>query len=434
MQPPARLKLAEGTHVRYDRLVLAVGGEAVRPPRLVRDRVVALRTIEDANRLSAMLADAERVVIVGGGFIGTEVASMAVARGLGVTVVEVDRLFARLLGDRVAERICAMHRHHGVTLITGIPLDSVKRDGSAFRVDTCDGRRLAADVVVVAVGMRPATAWLADSALRAPCGIRCDADGRTMVPDVFAAGDCALALDTAGDGYATAEHWDVASRHGVRVARAILGLPAPAPRAPYFWSDQHGLKLQLVGRTHPADTVEIEESTPWPCFLARYLRKGRLLSLFVVGAGAAIGQARLRAGALDSRCSAGPHACTSVALRYVGRFSPRKHLPLVLIPQDRRGLEAWSGGHQAASAPTRADSHGPVYRSALSAHVNIDRQLCIGSGTCVRLAAGAFALDDAEIATVVDPDAVEVAKLRLAAEACPTGAISLVETEGDGAG
>ena len=285
-----RLELADGTRVGYDRLVLAVGGEAVRPSRLFCDGVMALRSIDDAGRLSSMLAGAKRVVIVGGGFIGTEVASTAVARGLDATIVEADRLFETLLGPSVADRICDLHQQRGVSLITGTPVDRVNRDGGDFEVKLTDGRHLAADVVVVAVGMRPATGWLASTALRAPNGIPCDADGRTAVPDIFAAGDCALARDDIVGGYVTAEHWDVAGRHGTRVARAILGLPAPAPRAPYFWSDQLGLKLQLVGRTGLADAVEIEESAPG--FVARYLRRGRLVGLFAVGAAAAIAQAR----------------------------------------------------------------------------------------------------------------------------------------------
>ena len=344
-----RIALADGTRVGYDRLVLAVGGEPVRPSRLVCDGVVALRSIDDAKGLSSMLADAERVVIVGGGFIGTEVASSAVARGLDVTVVEADRPFAGLLGERVAERICAMHQDHGVSLITASPVDSVERDGSGFRVRLCDGRRLAADVAVVAVGMRPATAWLADSALRAPTGVPCNADGRTALPDVFAAGDCALARDDTVGGYVTAEHWDVASRHGTRVACTILELPAPAPRAPYFWSDQLGHKLQLVGRTGPADTVEIEESTPSPCFLARYLREDRLVGLFGVGAPAAIGQAR-------RELERSPQAVPQDGARAV---PPSRHLP---------GLSPGASVYHSFSYPkiVEVSRHGAVASSPLS--------------------------------------------------------------------
>jgi NADPH-dependent 2,4-dienoyl-CoA reductase/sulfur reductase-like enzyme len=287
-----RLVLADGSRVAYDRLVLAVGGEPARPPQLMADGVVTLRELGDAQRLEPVLAAVGRVVIIGGGFIGTEVASMAVARGLDATIVDAALPFAPLLGERVAERICAMHRARGVTLLTGTPVDRVRRTGPAFRVDLADGRHVPADVVVVAVGMRPATHWLDRSALRATRGVPVDPGGRTRVADVFAAGDCALVLDPVTGLYASGEHWEAASRHGVLVARSVLGLRAPEPRAPYFWSDQLGMKLQMIGRVHGADSVEIEEAVPSPCFIAHYRRRGRLVGVFAAGVSRAIGRAR----------------------------------------------------------------------------------------------------------------------------------------------
>jgi 3-phenylpropionate/trans-cinnamate dioxygenase ferredoxin reductase subunit len=287
-----RLLLADGSRVAYDRLVLAVGGEPVRPPRLMADGVVTLRELGDAERLEPVLGAVGRVVIIGGGFIGTEVASMAVARGLDTTIVDAALPFAPLLGERVAERICAMHRARGVTLLTGTPVDRVRRAGRGFRVDLADGRHVPADVVVVAVGMRPATRWLDRSALRATRGVPVDAGGRTSVEGVFAAGDCALIPDPVTGHYASGEHWDAASRHGVLIARSVLGLRAPEPRAPYLWSDQLGMKLQMMGRAHIADSVEIEDAAPSPCFIAHYRRRGRLVGVFAAGVPRAIGRAR----------------------------------------------------------------------------------------------------------------------------------------------
>lgn len=217
---------------------------------------------------------------------------MAVARRLEATVVDVALPFAPLLGERVAERICALHRARGVTFITGTPVDRVRRAGPAFRVDLADGRHVPADVVVVAVGMRPATGWLHRSDLRASRGVPVDPGGRTRVDGVFAAGDCALVLDPVTGRYASGEHWDAAARHGVLVARSVLGLAASEPRAPYFWSDQLGMKLQMIGRVHGAQTVEIEEAEPPPAFVARYRRRGRLVGVFAAGVPRAIGRAR----------------------------------------------------------------------------------------------------------------------------------------------
>jgi NADPH-dependent 2,4-dienoyl-CoA reductase/sulfur reductase-like enzyme len=287
-----RLLLADGTRAAYDRLVLAVGGEPARPPQLMADGVVTLRELCDAERLEPALAGAERVVIVGGGFIGTEVASTAVARGLDATIVDAALPFAALLGEPVAERICAMHRARGVTLLTHTAVDRVRRAGPAFRVDFADGRHVTADVVVVAVGMRPATRWLDRSALRATRGIPVDAGGRTAVPHVFATGDCALILNPVTGCYASGEHWDAAGRHGVLVARSVLGLSAPEPRAPYVWSDQLGMKLQMIGRVQGANSVEIEEAAPPPSFIARYRRRGRLVGVFAAGVPRVIGRAR----------------------------------------------------------------------------------------------------------------------------------------------
>jgi NADPH-dependent 2,4-dienoyl-CoA reductase/sulfur reductase-like enzyme len=287
-----RLLLADGSRVAYDRLVLAVGGEPARPPRLMADGVVTLRELGDAQRLEPVLGAVERVVIIGGGFIGTEVASGVVARGLDATIVDAALPFAPLLGERVARRICAIHRARGVTLLTGTPVDRVRRAGPAFRVDLADGRHVPADVVVVAVGMRPATRWLDRSALPASRGVPVDPGGRTAVAGVFAAGDCALVPDPVTGCYASGEHWDAASRHGVLVARSVLGLRAPERRAPYFWSDQLGMKLQMIGRAHGADSVEIEEAAPSPCFIAHYRRRGRLVGVFAAGVPRAIGRAR----------------------------------------------------------------------------------------------------------------------------------------------
>jgi NAD(P)H-nitrite reductase large subunit len=185
-----RLVLGDGSCVAYDRLVLAVGGEPARPAPLMADGVVTLRDLGDARRLEPALDAAERVVIIGGGFIGTEVASIVAARGLDATIVDAALPFAPLLGERVAERICAMHRARGVTLLTGTPVDRVKRAGPAFHVDLADGRHVPADAVVVAVGMRPATRWLDRSALRASRGVPVDPGGRTGTAGVFATWPC----------------------------------------------------------------------------------------------------------------------------------------------------------------------------------------------------------------------------------------------------
>jgi thioredoxin reductase len=290
--PARRLTLADGSRVAFDPLVLCMGGEPVRPPRLTVDGVVTLRDLGDAQRLAPMLDSGRRVVIVGGGFIGTEVANMAVTRGLDTTVVEAELPFASLLGEHVAQRLCAMHRRRGVTLLTGTLVDLVRRDGSALRVDLVAGRRLPADVVVVAVGMRPATSWLAGSPLGAEKGIPTDACGARASRGSSPPATARWSSTPSSVGTPPPSTGRSAGRQGKLAARSVLGLPAPRSRAPYFWSDQLGTKLQLIGRTRSADSLELEEAEPAPGFIARYRRRGRLVAVFAAGAPRAIGQAR----------------------------------------------------------------------------------------------------------------------------------------------
>jgi NADPH-dependent 2,4-dienoyl-CoA reductase/sulfur reductase-like enzyme len=287
----SRVELDAGAPVRFDALVLATGGAAVRPPALMADGVVVLRDRADAARLRDRLDGAQCVAIVGGGFIGTEVASAVSDRGREALLVmpEVAPL-AEALGPAVGARVAALHRERGVQLVTGSPVAAVRRAGAGHRIELSDGRRLAADLVVVAVGMRPDAAWLAGSPL-GDAGVAIDRRCRTAVPSVFAAGDCALAYDPVLGNHA-AGHWDVAARQGMLAARTMLGRPEERPRASYVWSDQLGVKLQLIGRSAPADAVEIEDLDAPGTFVARYRRAGRLIGAFAVGAPRAIAAAR----------------------------------------------------------------------------------------------------------------------------------------------
>lgn len=287
-----RLALADGSSIAYDHLVVAVGGEPVKPPDLVTDGVLTVRELGDAHRLDSMFRSLKRVVIIGGGFIGTEIASTSIARGLETTIVDAELPFASRLGDNVAQRISTIYRANGVTLLTGTPVDRVHRSASEFRVELADGRHAPADLVVVAVGMRPATGWLGGSELRVVGGIPVDMAGRSNVEDVYAAGDCALFQDSITGRSAIGEHWDMAGRQGIVVARTLLGLDPPRSRVPYYWSDQFGVKLQMIGHVDGADSVEFEDVGAPHCFIARYRRRGRLLGVFASGVPRVVGQAR----------------------------------------------------------------------------------------------------------------------------------------------
>jgi 3-phenylpropionate/trans-cinnamate dioxygenase ferredoxin reductase subunit len=185
------------------------------------------------------------------GFLGCE--SSAALRQLGLAVTMVDTLAGPLLGQLgplLSDRVRAWHEEHGVVLLPGRSVTAVVDLGGALSVRTSAGDELPADLVVVGVGARPAVGWLLDSGVALGDGVLVDADGRTDVPHVYAAGDVAAVRDAAGRHRRT-EHWSGAIAQGRRVAHAICGTPAPAPEAPYFWSAQYGHYLQHVG-DHPA--------------------------------------------------------------------------------------------------------------------------------------------------------------------------------------
>ena len=229
---PARrtVTLAGGERLRYSELLIATGARARTLPGVPRAQV--LRDRFDGERLRAALAAGAPLAVVGAGLIGLEAAAAACALGVEVTVIEAaPRPLAGILGPRAGAWITALHRAEGVVVRTGV---TVGRDlGDALEL--ADGTRVPAAHVLAGIGVAPATDWLAGSGLD-PSGVAVDAAGRTGLTGVYAAGD------VTGSG-----HWEAASRGGAAVARALLGRAA-LPGAPsFFWSDQHGVRLQCVG-------------------------------------------------------------------------------------------------------------------------------------------------------------------------------------------
>ena len=229
---PARraVTLAGGERLRYETLLIATGARARTLPGVPRAQV--LRDRFDGERLRAALLDGRPLAVVGAGLIGLEAAAAASAHGVEVTVIEAaPRPLAGILGPRAGAWLTALHRAEGVLLRTGV---TVARDlGDALEL--ADGTRVGAAHVLAGIGVAPAADWLAGSGLD-PAGVAVDEAGRTGLPGVYAAGD------VTGSG-----HWEAAARGGAAVARALLGRGA-LPAAPsFFWSDQHGVRLQCVG-------------------------------------------------------------------------------------------------------------------------------------------------------------------------------------------
>jgi NADPH-dependent 2,4-dienoyl-CoA reductase/sulfur reductase-like enzyme len=292
-----RVRLADGEQLEYDRLVIATGAHARSLPNVPElDGVHLLRSLDDALALRADLARASRLVVVGGGFIGAEVASSARARGLEVVVVEALELpLVRVLGRRMAAACARLHMESGVVLRCGDGVSAIEGGGRVEAVRLRDGTAVDADAVVIGIGCAPTTAWLDGSGVHVEDGIVCDAHGATSQPGVYAAGDVARWHNDFLGATARVEHWTNAVEQGRAVAQAIVHGDGATrfESVPYFWSDQHGVKLQLAGVPHPDDEVHVVENDESARKLvALYARDGMLTG--VLGFGRAGAVARMR--------------------------------------------------------------------------------------------------------------------------------------------
>lgn len=301
-----KVTLDDGTILGGDGIIVATGARPRRLPGTEGlDGVFVLRTVEDAMALrQRLLAHGEgaRVVVVGAGFIGAEVASTSTGLGCRVTVVEaLPTPLAPALGELVGGACAALHVRHGVTLRTGIGVARVHpassstntafsgEMGSAGRVELADGTSLPADVVVVGIGVVPEVAWLATSGLKLDDGVACDA-ALFAAERVVAAGDLAR-WTWRHDGterQVRIEHWEVAAQMGAAAARNLLAGrrdAVPFDPVPYFWSDQYGLRIQVLGRPEPTDEVAIVHGAldaDDGKFVAVYGREGRLTAALAI--------------------------------------------------------------------------------------------------------------------------------------------------------
>lgn len=298
--------LSGGRRVGYDGLVIATGATPRRPHTLPMDLpgVITLRTLDDAVRLRGELADGPRVAILGGGFIGTEVASSCRALGLDVTLVTAEPLLGRALGG-LAEAACRRALDHGVRVIHPATLTAVHGPARVTEVVLDDDRRLPADVLVVAIGAAPATGWLEGSGARLADGVVCDASLHvTGLPGVVAAGDVARWPHPAlGGRLLRLEHWTNAGEQAAFAARRLLHEDTGAPFAPVpsFWSEQFGTRIQGIGLPHLADrTRVVEGDAAGPRFVAEQLRDGEVVGVVTAGAPRAFLAYRSRLTALCS--------------------------------------------------------------------------------------------------------------------------------------
>ncbi|WP_329410273.1 FAD-dependent oxidoreductase [Nocardia vinacea] len=252
------LRCDDGGETAYTRLVIATG---VTPRTLPgADSLIGVHTLRrftDASALRAQLPAAERIVVVGAGFIGSEFASAALEYGAQVAIVEAQETpMAHLLGAEVGAELARLHRINGVELHAGVRFAGFEGSGRVSGVALADGRVLPADLVVVGIGARPATDWLAGSGLPIDDGIACDENLRvTGFPGIYAAGDVASRQHPIYRTALRIEHWTNAGEHAEAVAADIAAVPAPPAQLPYVWSDQYGKRIQIIGRPalgHPS--------------------------------------------------------------------------------------------------------------------------------------------------------------------------------------
>ena len=275
--------LGQELQIAFDGLVIATGCEPRPAPFAGPVKVHALRSYADAERFRDELAQAQHLVVVGAGFIGLEVAAGAAALGKQVTVVEPMALpLAHVLGPELSTRLLEMHESHGIDFRLETHVTELEAGpGAAARVLLADGSTVEADLVLVAVGARPSVGWLAGSGLDVQSGVVCDTTCAVLgATGLVAAGDVALWENPLYGRVMRVEHWANAIEQGTYAARRLLGTHDPAGfvSAPYFWSDQHGRKIQSIGSTFGYDDAQVLDHDP-ESFVVAYYRQDRLLAV-----------------------------------------------------------------------------------------------------------------------------------------------------------
>ncbi|MEU0390357.1 NAD(P)/FAD-dependent oxidoreductase [Streptomyces chartreusis] len=271
-----------GTRVPYEHLVLATGARnrRLRVPGAALDGVQALRSLDDALAIGRALTTARDVVVIGGGFIGLELAQVAVARGARVTVVELaDRLLSRAVSPQLQQHLRERHESSGVRILTGTGVKAIEGAGRVERVVT-DRGVLAADLVVHGIGATPRDELARDAGLAVDDGVIVDEQLRSVSdPRISAVGDCARHPHPHADGPVRLESVQNATDQGALVGRRIAGSPAPYRSLPWFWSDQGAIKLQIAGLRANTDEVLVAKGDAPERLAAYAFRDDRLVAV-----------------------------------------------------------------------------------------------------------------------------------------------------------
>ena len=275
------VELDDGERIPYERLLLATGAEPRRLtiPGAELDGVHYLRTLADSDALASRLEAGGHAVVIGGGWIGAEVAASARQAGLEVSLIERERMpLERVLGSELGCFFAELHRDRGVALHTGQGVERLEGSGAVERVRLADGRAIDCDFVVVGVGVLPRTELAERAGIAVGDGILVDERLETDAPGVFAAGDVASVLHPFYGRRLRVEHWANALHQPEVAARAMLGKPATWDRLPYFFSDQYELGMEYTGLADGWDRVVLRGDRAAREFIAFWLRDGRVLA------------------------------------------------------------------------------------------------------------------------------------------------------------
>ncbi|MBP0623698.1 NAD(P)/FAD-dependent oxidoreductase [Cupriavidus consociatus] len=277
-----QVMLADGRAIGYDKLILCTGGRAreLDVPGAGLPGVHTLRTIDDARRLGPVLQRDAHVAVVGGGWIGLEVAATARQRGAEVTVIEtMGRLCERSLPEAMSAHLHAMHAAKGVEVLLGAAVASfAPRTTGGLDVVLSDGRSITCDAAVVGIGLVPNDELARAAGLDCEGGVLVDAQCRTTDPDIFAAGDVAVTPNSWAGRRLRLESWQNAQEQGIAAVRSALGRDVHYDPLPWFWSDQHGTNVQIYGVPSPTHEVVVRGDPAAGSFVFFYLEGERVMA------------------------------------------------------------------------------------------------------------------------------------------------------------
>ena len=282
------VELEDGESVAYDKLLIATGGRnrLLPIPGLGLEGVYDLRTVADCDRIRAEIAPGRKAVVVGMGFIGSEVAASLRQSGVEVVVVDRNKVpLRRVLGEEVGRVIEGIHRDHGATLIFEDTVAAFEGTDRVEWVVTQGGRRIECDFVVVGLGVEPVTELLADTGVEIDNGIMVDEFCQTRVEGIYAAGDVANYYHPVFERRIRVEHWQNAMKQGPAAARNMLGKDEPYSEVPWFWSDQYDSNLQYAGFHAEWDDLIVRGSMKERNFVAFYRKDERVLAAVAVNRG-----------------------------------------------------------------------------------------------------------------------------------------------------